>query len=199
MRAAGIGYRGLPSRFVPRTRGARDNRGPSPGFSRVIPRLLSSLVLWDTAAYGKVTKNLGLPCWASASNVPSVSHCCCTCASSFRRASRLVLDFGGAGGVAMVTAGSPSDWSCWCWLAQRWRAVSSCHSTAALVHERYARAMQLYSLICKPSPQPLGFASVSRPLACKMRFRAAIDGYGAVRDAPREESTRARPALFAKF
>ena len=36
-----MGARGLPGRFVPRTRGARDNRGPSPGFSRVIPRLPS--------------------------------------------------------------------------------------------------------------------------------------------------------------
>ena len=39
MRAAGISYRGLLGRFVPRTREARDNRGPFPGFSRVIPRL----------------------------------------------------------------------------------------------------------------------------------------------------------------
>ena len=34
-----MGARGLPGRFVPRTRGARDNRGPFPVFSRVIPRL----------------------------------------------------------------------------------------------------------------------------------------------------------------
>ena len=98
-----MGARGLPGRFVPRTRGARDNRGPFPGFSRVIPRLPFYLCLWDTVACGKVTKNLGLPCCASASNVPSVSHCCWTWASSLRRASLRVLDLGGAGGVAMVS------------------------------------------------------------------------------------------------
>ena len=55
--------------------------------------------------YGKVTKNLGFPSWASASNVPSFSHWACTEASSFRSASRRALDLGGAGGgVAMAWA-----------------------------------------------------------------------------------------------
>ena len=40
-----MGARGLPGRFVPRTRGARDNRGPFPVFSRVIPRLPLSFVM----------------------------------------------------------------------------------------------------------------------------------------------------------
>ena len=56
----------------------------------------------DAGRCGKVTKNLGLPSCASASNVPSVSHCCWTWASSFNKASLRVLDFGGAGGVAIV-------------------------------------------------------------------------------------------------
>ena len=59
MRAAGISYRGLPGRFVPRTRGARDNRWPFPGFSRVIPRLLSSLVLSDAASRREGDEELG--------------------------------------------------------------------------------------------------------------------------------------------
>ena len=55
-----MGARGLPGRFVPRTRGARDNRGPFPVFSRVIPRLLSSLVLLDAASGREGHEELGL-------------------------------------------------------------------------------------------------------------------------------------------
>ena len=87
------------------------SRGP--GQPRAVPCLLARhpspplfLCCWTLRHDGKVTKNLGLPCWASASNVPSVSHCRWTWASSFNKASLRVLDFGGAGGVAMVTRAS---------------------------------------------------------------------------------------------
>ena len=82
--------------------------GPGTTAGRSLSSRASSLAslficVVDAGRCGKVTKNLGLPCCASASNVPSLSHCCWTWASSLRRASRRVLDFGGAGGVAMVS------------------------------------------------------------------------------------------------
>ena len=54
-----MGARGLPGRFVPRTRGARDNRGPFPGFSRVIPRL-PLLFFYDTGLLREGDEELGL-------------------------------------------------------------------------------------------------------------------------------------------
>ena len=81
--------------------------GPGTTAGRSLSSRASSLAslficVVDAGRCGKVTKNLGLPCSASASNVPSVSHCRWTWASSLRRASLRVLDLGGAGGVAIV-------------------------------------------------------------------------------------------------
>ena len=139
--------------------------GPGTTAGRPLVSRASSLAslafcVCDAGWCGKVTKNLGLPCCASASNVPSVSHCRWTWASSFNKASRRVLDFGGAGGVAMVSRASQCLAVlsvCCCLLAvQRsrsdWRAVSGyrCASRPRAVSQTaiYARKRCKHADFC---------------------------------------------------
>ena len=141
--------------------------------------LLSFFV--DAGRCGKVTKNLGLPCCASASNVPSLSHCCWTWASSLRRASLRVLDLGGAGGVAMVSRAffMLANWRGALCVTARWRVAQAqrwrARKRLSVICSNCRRDLCSQAQAMQPADcdrlQKLAAASVLQTLA---RFRSSI-------------------------
>ncbi len=175
------------------------SRGP--GQPRAVPCLLARhpspplfLCCWTLRHDGKVTKNLGLPSCASASNVPSVSHCCWTWASSLRRASLRVLDFGGAGGVAMVSRAffMLANWRGALCVTARWRVAQAqrwrARKRLSVICSNCRRDLCSQAQAMQPADcdrlQKLAAASVLQTLARFCPSNSSIDSYAAAKAAP---------------